>query len=363
MKNKAAVTILIVLAVQFAFAGLASRYSSALVSVGTEVNASYYGDSGSTSTNCVGGSTGDLLAGSQPADWNTLVTPGGDVQIGRGLIDFCTSYNGPGPVLLSSILVQCSFTATAEAQESTFNEIYFIVTDVTTGKTIAAGGMNTQISTPIPAGFCDAIAPSDQTGNGFLVPLSNSLTINAGDSIDLNVAADTGIKVGSIVLVMVGNTPFSTFTTTSAVTTTISTTVTSTLTTTSATTLTTTQSIQPTLLIEARTSSGAAISGLALTIKGSDGSSYSETTDASGNFQFGPLTQGVTYTASTIIDGVTLSGSVTLNGNSVILLEPTPAAFPTPEFPTGAVVSVLASLLAMGLFAVFFIRRRPPKTG
>ncbi len=148
------------------------------------------------------------------------------------------------------------------------------------------------------------------------------------------------------------STILSTITTT--VTTTSATTVIST--TTSATTLTTTQNVQPTLLIEARTSSGSPISGQSLTIKGSDGSSYSETTDASGNFQFGSLTQGVTYTASTIIDGVTLSGAVTLNGNSVILLEPTPAAFPTPEFPLS--LGALGAVLVMILSLFIVMRRR-----
>jgi fibronectin-binding autotransporter adhesin len=133
-------------------------------------------------------------------------------------------------------------------------------------------------------------------------------------------------------------------------------TVTSTITlSTTTVTTTVTQSVQPTLLIEARGSDGSPFTGQPVTVTGSDGSSNPITTDSSGNYLFGAgvLTQGVTYTASTVIDGVTLSAAVTLNGNSVILLEPTPAAsFATPQFQGFLVV-----LVAVALVAVLSMRR------
>jgi hypothetical protein len=121
-------------------------------------------------------------------------------------------------------------------------------------------------------------------------------------------------------------------------------------------TLTVTQSIQPTLLIETRTSSGTGIS-TQVTITGSDSSSRMITTDSSGNYIFaaGVLTEGVTYTASATINSDPLSASVILGGNSVIVLEPTPSPFLTPQFPLGGLASLL---VAMAAFTVYAMRKR-----
>jgi len=130
---------------------------------------------------------------------------------------------------------------------------------------------------------------------------------------------------------------------------------------TSVSTQTSTQTIQPSLLIEVRDASGNPITGQSITVTG-PGATSPVTTDGSGNYLFptGVLTEGDSYTASTVINGVTLSGTVTLEGNSVILLEPTAPTFPTPEFPYG-VFSIIIPILALAAFFVIGIRVRPQK--
>lgn len=124
----------------------------------------------------------------------------------------------------------------------------------------------------------------------------------------------------------------------------------------SVSTQTSIQNIRPTLLIEARDSSGNPIVAQSITVTG-PGASSPVVTDGSGNYLFaaGVLTEGDTYTASTVINGVSLSGTVILSGNSVILLEPTAPSMPAPEFPSG-ILAVVIPLLALGAFFVLIVR-------
>jgi hypothetical protein len=111
------------------------------------------------------------------------------------------------------------------------------------------------------------------------------------------------------------------------------------------------------LLIETRASSGAAIS-TSVTVSGPKAPSSPVTTNSSGDyfFQAGTLTNGATYSVSATINGAPLSASVVLEGNSVVVLEPTPSSAPigSPQFP-----AFLGLLLTTALLfpAVLFIRR------
>jgi hypothetical protein len=77
-------------------------------------------------------------------------------------------------------------------------------------------------------------------------------------------------------------------------------------------------------------------------------------------FRGASLSEGSTYMASAMINGVTLSGTVTLGGNSVILLEPTAPSMPAPEFPLG-ILALLIPLLALVVFFVIEIRIKEPQ--
>jgi len=152
----------------------------------------------------------------------------------------------------------------------------------------------------------------------------------------------TWIEAGILLFASSGTTTVTSLSTTTS-------TVTSTLT----SVTTSTQTIQPTLLIETRTSSGSGIS-TQVTLTGSDSFTRTITTDSSGNYLFGVgvLTEGVTYTASATINTAPLSASVTLGGNSVIVLEPTPSPFPTPQFPLGVLASLLVGMVALAIYAL-----------
>jgi hypothetical protein len=118
-----------------------------------------------------------------------------------------------------------------------------------------------------------------------------------------------------------------THTTTSKLT--ISTTFTTTVTnvTTKSVTSTVTASTTPPqyiLTVEARSQNGSVIAGQPITLTNSTGYSSSGSTDNLGKLVFNNLSSGSTYQATANINGVTLSASVTLNGNSVIVLEPSP---------------------------------------
>jgi hypothetical protein len=167
---------------------------------------------------------------------------------------------------------------------------------------------------------------------------------------------EAGVSTGWIEagITLIPSTAFSPSTTTTT-TTSVSTT-TSYVTSVSTTTLT--QSIQPTLTIEARNSMGDPIADQMITVTG-PGGPYPISTNSSGDYTFGPgiLTTGDTYTASATIQGASLSASVDLLGNSVIVLEPSPSAFSTPQFPLGVITSILAGLFALLMFAAWRRRR------
>jgi hypothetical protein len=271
-------------------------------------------------------------------------------------------------------------------------DIYLYLLDVTqSDTTIMSGEVTPTISTSSTT--CDSAA-------GYAFQISGStFNIHSGDALELiitndNTLEDFGVCFGgttaSYITIDPTNvqtvTSTSTFTTTSTatsvstvistsipppVTTTTTSTVTqtdlSTVTTTepavtttvtSVSTATSTQTIQPTLTIEAKNAMGDPITGQSITVSG-PGITSPVTTDGSGEYEFSSgLTAGASYTASTIIDDVTLSGTVTLGGNSVILLEPTAPSIPTPEFPVGA-LSILIPLLALAAFFAVAIRIRP----
>ncbi len=135
--------------------------------------------------------------------------------------------------------------------------------------------------------------------------------------------------------------------------------VTSTITSVSTITQTSTETISPTLTIEAKDATGTPLVGQSITMIG-PGTMSPVTTGVSGAYVFSSgLTEGASYTASTVVDSVTLSGTVILGGNSVILLEPTaPASIPTPEFP-GGILSITIPLLALVAFFAIAVRIRP----
>ncbi len=268
-------------------------------------------------------------------------------------------------------------------------DIYLYLLDVTqSDTTIMSGEVTPTISTSSTT--CDS-------ASGYAFQISGStFNIHSGDELELiitndNTLEDFGVCFGGTTAsyITIDPTNVQTVTSTSTVTTTttatsvstvistsipppVTTTATSTVTQTDLSTVTTTepavtttvtsvstatstQTIQPTLTIEAKNAMGDPITGQSITVNG-PGTTSPVTTDGSGEYEFSSgLTEGASYTASTVIDDVTLSGTVTLGGNSVILLEPTAPSIPTPEFPVGA-LSILIPLLAL---AAFFAIRDP----
>ena len=72
-------------------------------------------------------------------------------------------------------------------------------------------------------------------------------------------------------------------------------------------------------------------------------------------FTAGQFVTGDTYTASATINGAPLSASVVLSGNSVIVLEPTPASPPSvPEIP----FPLALPLLFAAVVAIYLVMQR-----
>ena len=98
-----------------------------------------------------------------------------------------------------------------------------------------------------------------------------------------------------------------------------------------------------------------------------------KTTDTTHVTVTSPVTTTVaTSTTTTVPASTTVTETTTLPGTAQTTETLTVTAgtstscsspvLPTPEFPAGALVGVLASLAAMGLFAVFFVRKTSVKT-
>ncbi|MGI0081494.1 MAG: carboxypeptidase-like regulatory domain-containing protein, partial [Nitrososphaerales archaeon] len=126
------------------------------------------------------------------------------------------------------------------------------------------------------------------------------------------------------------------------------------------------------LTVETRSPGGSALSGQTITISNLTGFSMQGTTDSSGRLVLTGLSPGSSYTASSNISGVTLSATVTLNGNSVILLEPTPSQTnhssttstsstsgpPPPIIQTPYLIFIIAAITVVAIGSFLVLRRR-----
>src|SRR5487761_252893 len=108
-----------------------------------------------------------------------------------------------------------------------------------------------------------------------------------------------------------------------------------------------------TLIVETRSSGGSGLAGQTVTLSNSTGFSSQGTTNSAGDLIFNGLSPGSSYTATSNIDGVTLSATVTFNGNSMILLEPTNSQT-IPSY----VLFIIVALAVVAVASVLVIRRR-----
>ncbi len=259
------------------------------------------------------------------------------------------------PVTVTGSGASCSIGCTdsfSTSSNATYSSGSFVVAAIAdndgNGGTFTAGSPFSPLTSASEFGFSEYYVAGSSGSTNFPASLTGTYETGAG-------WAEAGLVLSPSVTLTA--TVTSTTTQTQASTVTQYSTVTAVSTVTSVSTTTASSTAPSTLTIQTRTDTGAAIS-VQVTVTGTNAPA-SITTNSAGNYLFtaGQLVTGDTYTVSTNINGAPLSASVVLSGNSVIVLEPTPASIGSiPDFPVLQLAFPLLFLAGVGVYLV--VRRR-----